>query len=121
VAGASTFLFLHGGAFREGDRAQYGYVAKSFVEQGILVAVATYQLTGEGFIDPDQVEDVKLAVSWLHQHIAHYGGDGMRIYVGGHSSGAILAADAPSGVAGGRLARHSGAGTTWFVTAHPQL
>jgi arylformamidase len=93
VAGAPTFLFLHGGGFREGDRAQYGYVAKPFVERGILVAVASYRLTGEGFIYPDQVEDVKLAVRWLHQHIAHYGGDGMRIYVGGHSSGAILAAD----------------------------
>jgi arylformamidase len=92
-AGAATFLFLHGGGFREGDRAQYGYIAKPFVEQGILVAVASYRLTDGGFVYPDQVEDVKLAVRWIHQHIAHYGGNAMRIYVGGHSSGAILAAD----------------------------
>ncbi len=93
VANAPIFLFLHGGGFREGDRAQYGFVAKPFAEQGIIVAVASYRLTDDGFIYPAQVEDVKLAVQWLHQHAGRYGGDGMRIYVGGHSSGGILAAD----------------------------
>jgi acetyl esterase/lipase len=93
VAGAPVFLFLHGGGFREGDRAQYGFVAKPFVEKGIIVAVASYRLTDEGFVYPSQVEDVRLAVEWLHRHIEQYGGDGMRIYVGGHSSGGILAAD----------------------------
>jgi acetyl esterase/lipase len=93
VAHAATLLFLHGGGFREGDRAQYGYIAKPFIEQGILVAVASYRLTDPGFRYPDQVEDVKLAVRWIYQHIAHYGGSDMRIFVGGHSAGAILAAD----------------------------
>jgi arylformamidase len=50
-------------------------------------------LTDKGFVYPVQVEDVRLAVRWIHQHIAHYGGNDMRIYVGGHSAGAILAAD----------------------------
>jgi arylformamidase len=93
VTAAPVFLFLHGGGFREGDRAQYGYVAKPFAERGIIAAVASYRLTGEGFVYPSQIEDVKLAVSWLYHRIKRYGGDRMRIYVGGHSSGAILAAD----------------------------
>jgi acetyl esterase/lipase len=93
VTQAPTLLFLHGGGFREGDRAQYGYVAKPFVEQGMLVAIASYRLTDAGFLYPDQVDDVKLAVRWIYRQIAHYGGSNMRIFVGGHSAGAILAAD----------------------------
>jgi acetyl esterase/lipase len=93
VTGAPVFLFLHGGGFREGDRAQYGFIAKPFVEKGIIVAVASYRLTDPGFVYPSQVEDVRHALLWLHQNIHTYGGDGMQLYVGGHSSGGILAAD----------------------------
>jgi acetyl esterase/lipase len=90
---AAVFLFFHGGGFREGDRAQYGFVAKPFAERGVITAVASYRLTGDGFKYPDQPEDAKLAVEWLYQHIAEYGGDPNQIYVGGHSAGAILAAE----------------------------
>jgi acetyl esterase/lipase len=93
VTGAPVFLFLHGGGFREGDRAQYGYVAKPFVEKGIIVAVASYRLTDPGYVYPTQVEDVRHALGWLHKNAHAYGGDGMKLYVGGHSSGGILAAD----------------------------
>jgi acetyl esterase/lipase len=90
---AAVLLFFHGGGFREGDRAQYGYIAKPFGERGLITAVASYRLTGDGFKYPDQPEDAKLAVEWLYKHIAEYGGDPNRIYVGGHSAGAILAAE----------------------------
>ena len=93
VTDAPVFLFLHGGGFREGDRAQYGFIAKPFVEKGIIVAVASYRLTDAGFVYPSQVEDVRHALQWLHQNVHKYGGDGMQLYVGGHSSGGILAAD----------------------------
>lgn len=90
---APVFLFLHGGGFREGDRAQYGFVAKPFAEQGVITAVASYRLTGDGFKYPDQPQDARHAFVWLYKHIAQYGGDPHRIYVGGHSAGAILSAD----------------------------
>jgi acetyl esterase/lipase len=93
AATAPVFLFLHGGGFREGDRAQYGFVAKPFALSGIIVAVASYRLTGDGFRYPSQLEDAKLAVEWLYRSIKRYGGNPDRIFVGGHSSGAILAAD----------------------------
>ncbi len=91
--GAPVFLFLHGGGFREGDRAQYGFVAKPFADNGVITAVASYRLTGDGFKYPDQPQDARLAVKWLFEHIAQYGGDPNRIYIGGHSAGAILSAD----------------------------
>jgi acetyl esterase/lipase len=92
-AKAPVFLFLHGGGFREGDRAQYGFVAKPFADHGVICVIASYRLTGGGFSYPAQRDDARLAVLWLYQNIARYGGDPERIYIGGHSSGAILAAD----------------------------
>jgi len=88
--GAPTFLFLHGGGFREGDRAHYGYIALPFAEQGIITAVASYRLTVDGFGFPSQPEDVAAAVAWIHENISSLGGDPELIYIGGHSAGAIL-------------------------------
>jgi acetyl esterase/lipase len=93
VDGAPVFLFLHGGGFREGDRAQYGFVAEPFAANGIITAVASYRLTGDGHHYPAQPQDARAAVEWLYRHVAEYGGDREAIYVGGHSAGAILAAD----------------------------
>jgi acetyl esterase/lipase len=92
-ANAPVYLFFHGGGFREGDRAQYGFVAKPFSEKGIISVVASYRLTGEGFKYPVQRDDARLAVAWLYKNIQRFGGDPRRIYIGGHSSGGILVAD----------------------------
>ena len=93
VQDAPVFLFLHGGGFAEGDRAQYGFVAKPFAANGIITAVASYRLTGGGHHYPAQPEDVRAAMEWLYRNISRFGGDRQALYVGGHSAGAILAAD----------------------------
>ena len=93
LSNAPVFLFLHGGGFREGDKAHYGSVAAPFVKNGVLTAVASYRLTGRGFHYPDQSEDVKNAIKWLFENAEKYGGNPEAIYVGGHSAGAILSAD----------------------------
>ena len=90
---APVFLFLHGGGFREGDKAHYGFIAEPFLNNGVITAIASYRLTGAGFHYPDQPDDVKLAIRWLYENIAGYGGNPQAMYVGGHSAGAILSAD----------------------------
>jgi arylformamidase len=87
---APVFLFIHGGGFVEGDRRQYGYVAAPLARHGIITAVMSYRLAP--FRYPSQVEDVELAVAWLAKNIGARGGDPHRIFVGGHSAGAILSA-----------------------------
>ena len=93
VSNAPVFLFLHGGGFREGDRAHYGSVAEPFVKSGVITAVASYRLTGSGAHYPAQPDDVKNAVKWLFENVGDYGGNPEALYVGGHSAGAILSAD----------------------------
>lgn len=93
VEGAPVFLFLHGGGFQEGDRAQYGFVAGPFAAEGIITAVASYRLVSAGHHYPAQPADVKAAIEWLYRSVGDYGGNREALYVGGHSAGAILAAD----------------------------
>ena len=91
VSSAPVFVFLHGGGFREGDRAHYGYVARPLAEHGIVTVVASYRLLPSARF-PDQPADVRHAVSWVYHNIQRYGGNPRAIYVGGHSAGAILSA-----------------------------
>ncbi len=86
-----VFIFLHGGRFREGDRAHYGFVATPLAEHNVITAVASYRLTPENRY-PDQVEDVEEILSWITHHIGEYGGDPGHLYIGGHSAGAVLSA-----------------------------
>lgn len=90
---APVFVFLHGGGFREGDRAQYGYVARQLAKHGIVTVVASYRLTATAHF-PAQLDDVKSLLTWVHRHIADHGGDAGFVCLGGHSAGAILSASA---------------------------
>ena len=40
----------------------------------------------------DLIPDIARSVGWVHRNIAKYGGDPTRIFLGGHSSGALLRA-----------------------------
>lgn len=86
-----VFVFFHGGGFVEGDRADYGFTASPFIRHGILAVIAGYRLAPE-FRYPDAHDDARHALAWVTRNIRSYGGDPDRIYVGGHSSGANLAA-----------------------------
>lgn len=102
---APVLLFLHGGANAQGDRAGYGYIAEPFAARDIVTVVASFRLAkaGDGLGGdlpgsrawpyPAQREDAEALVIWIHRNIAQYGGDPQAIFVAGHSSGAVLAAD----------------------------
>ena len=93
VANAQVFLFVHGGGFREGDKAHYGSVAEPFIKRGVITVLPSYRLTGSGAHYPDQPDDIKSAVKWIFDNIERYGGDPEDMYVAGHSAGAVLTAD----------------------------
>jgi acetyl esterase/lipase len=92
-----TVVFIHGGGWTWGDRAQefggadvYGNIGRLLAREGFGAAVISYRL-----IWPSdwrtQATDVARAVAWVQQNIAAHGGDPRRIFLMGHSAGAQLA------------------------------
>ena len=88
---APVFFFVHGGAWRAGDRSQYPPLGNRFAREGIITVVPSYRLAPRN-PHPAQIEDIAAAFAWTVRNIAGYGGDTNRIYVGGHSAGGHLVA-----------------------------
>jgi acetyl esterase/lipase len=83
---AAVVLFLHGGGFREGDPALYGFLAEPFVERGVIFASAGYRLTPETYL-PETFLDAEAVVRFCRDSFG-----GGPIFLAGHSAGAILTA-----------------------------
>jgi arylformamidase len=92
-APAPIFIFIHGGAWARGDAALYHAPAEMFVHAGahyITPDFAWAQDVG-GSLFP-MADQVCRAIAWVYENAPSFGGDPDRIYVGGQSSGAHLAA-----------------------------
>lgn len=84
-------VFLYGGSWRNGERAQYRFVGRRLAQQGVLAIVADYRTTPAA-VFPTFVEDAAGAVAWARRHAGEYGGDPARVHLAGHSAGAHIAA-----------------------------
>lgn len=90
LAGAPLHVFVHGGYWRSGEKADYRIVAAPVLAAGGIAVLVEYDLM------PGQrlaalVAQVRRSVLWLQHHAAHLGVDPHRITVSGHSAGAHLA------------------------------
>jgi acetyl esterase/lipase len=87
-------IFVHGGAFVDGDRNRtaevYSNVLYYFARHGVLGVNMEYRLAPEHRY-PAGSEDVGLAVQWARRHAAEHRGDPERIFLIGHSAGAAHA------------------------------
>jgi arylformamidase len=92
-APASVFIFIHGGAWRAGSAKQYSAPAEMFVRAGVHYVAPDFTTVqdADGSLFP-MAEQVCRAIAWVWRNAASFGGDPDRLYVGGHSSGAHLAA-----------------------------
>ena len=82
-------IFIHGGAWNEGDSNHYGFLGQFFAQNNITFVSPSYRLTNEVQCD-GEVQDVIKAIQWTQHNIKNYGGDPNKIYLMGHSSGAHL-------------------------------
>lgn len=96
TAGAARpiLIFVHGGAFVGGDRRRtpdspfYDNIMLWAVKNGFVGVNITYRLAPK-YTWPAGVEDIASAVQWVTAHAAETGGDPARIYLMGHSAGAV--------------------------------
>ncbi|MCC7156452.1 MAG: alpha/beta hydrolase fold domain-containing protein [Bryobacterales bacterium] len=86
-----VLFFIHGGAWKSGDRKLYPPLANRFAKEGYVVVLPSYRLSPK-HKHPAQLEDVAAALAWTFKNIAQYGGNPQRIYVSGQSAGGHLAA-----------------------------
>jgi triacylglycerol lipase len=88
-----VLIFVHGGALVRGDRRIpaspfYDNIMLWAVKNGFVGVNMTYRLVPEATW-PAGPEDIGAAVAWVASDIAARGGDPSRIYLMGHSAGAL--------------------------------
>jgi len=86
-----VIFWIHGGGWQAGDKSDVALKPKSLTERGFVFVSTNYRLLPEVKME-DLIGDVARSLGWVHKNIAKYGGDPERIFVGGHSAGAQLAA-----------------------------
>jgi acetyl esterase/lipase len=92
VERAPVLFQIHGGAWMVGDKAQQALpLMLHLAAQGWVCVAANYRLSPRVAF-PDHLLDCKLALRWIREHVAEYGGDPDFVVVTGGSAGGHLAA-----------------------------
>ena len=92
-AARPVLMFVHGGAFVAGSKHApgspfYDNIMLAASREGIVGVNVEYRLAPQHKW-PTGPMDVGDAVRWVHENIAAYGGDPKRVFLMGHSAGAI--------------------------------
>jgi len=86
-----VMFWIHGGGWQVGDKSDVALKPKVLTERGFIFVSTNYRLLPEASME-ELVGDVATSLGWVYKNISLYGGDPQRIFVGGHSAGAQLAA-----------------------------
>ncbi len=89
AAGAPLLVYVHGGGWEAGSKAQMPLVG--LVERGYVVASLDFRPASKAPF-PGQVHEIKAAIRFLRANASRYGYDARRIAILGASSGGHLAA-----------------------------
>lgn len=84
---APLVVFLHGGGWKKGNRADMLPLLIDFAKEGYITATVSYRFGPY----PQCVEDISDVVNWFYNHGEEYGYDPDRIALVGGSAGAHLA------------------------------
>lgn len=94
-----VLVWIHGGAFRSGQGAIPWYNGTSFAGHDVVVVSVNYRLGALGFADLTRlgseyetsgingILDQILALEWVRDNIAGFGGDPERVTIAGESAG----------------------------------
>lgn len=87
-----VLFFVHGGAWRQGDKnflGMYNSLGQFWARQGIAMVITNYRLS-PAHKHPAHMEDVAKSFAWTYKNIAFYGGRPDQVFVCGHSAGGHL-------------------------------
>jgi para-nitrobenzyl esterase len=91
--GLPVLVWIHGGGYFAGSPASPWYDGRNFNRDGVVTVSLSYRLGFDGFgwIEdaPSNrgVRDWLLALEWVQQNIAEFGGDPSRVTIAGQSAG----------------------------------
>jgi para-nitrobenzyl esterase len=98
-----VFVWIHGGGFTGGRASDPLFDGTVFTDQGIVCITVPYRLGVLGFLDMEPalgssyagsanngLRDLILALNWIKENVASFGGDSQRVTIGGQSAGAKL-------------------------------
>ena len=91
-------IWIHGGAWQIGDKANVQLKPKAFSEQGFVFVSVNYRFHPK-VTSKEQAGDIARAIRWVHDHIGDHGGDPGRVFLMGHSAGRISPRWSPQTVA----------------------
>jgi acetyl esterase/lipase len=89
--GASVVIFLYGGEWQAGQKGDYRFAGEALTSEGFIAVLPDYRIYPPATF-PAFVQDGALAIRWVHDNIARFGGDPTHVYLMGHSAGAHIAA-----------------------------
>ncbi|MDR3524671.1 MAG: alpha/beta hydrolase [Acetobacteraceae bacterium] len=79
-------VFVHGGAWKSGNRGEYQFVGAPLARLGMVVAIPDYRKSPQaGF--PTFLEDNARAIAFARNRATAWGADPQRIFLIGHSAG----------------------------------
>ncbi|WP_104475074.1 alpha/beta hydrolase [Microterricola pindariensis] len=86
-----AIIWLHGGAWRMGDRSWRPDFARYFARSGFVMISIDYTLSGDA-VFPRQLLDVRAGIRWVREHASEHGILADSIGLWGSSAGGHLAA-----------------------------
>ncbi|MDQ4215520.1 carboxylesterase/lipase family protein [Microbacterium sp. ASV81] len=92
-AGLPVLVWIHGGGYFAGSPASPWYDGRNFNRDGVVTVTISYRLGFDGFgwIEDAPanrgVRDWLLALEWVQENIAAFGGDPSRVTIAGQSAG----------------------------------
>lgn len=101
--GMPVYVWIHGGGFTGGTSFAPIFEGTDFALAGIVCITVAYRLGVLGFLDMEPllgaeyagsgnnaIRDLILALKWVRENVAAFGGDPTRVTLGGESAGAKL-------------------------------
>jgi acetyl esterase/lipase len=94
--GWPLLMFIHGGAWVSGDKSACAGLGRAMAERGIACALMNYRLSARApdspVRHPMHARDGAAAFAFLRRHAGEHAYSAEKIFIGGHSAGAHMAA-----------------------------